>query len=337
MLDCQYPCILRHYCVSHSSIPFDRRICGSTIAQGGLPFDCEGAEDGYAHPDAYWLLLGLLAPDDTDAEDCCEDDDGGDDPTAKDDWWATVTAETRDAEHFDPGSGNGQIKAVTVGDRQRFLVDRGHTGAVLLPLDLEDNTVAGPEATGRPELWEIVLGAEFTTTEIHETAAERRAFLRDVLNLRVVQTSPHVHTYSSDPTSNNFGDDTDLVCEVADQYGQQQLAQDRLTTTSVPAVVTTKKVEDYIGGDLVDAGAARVDHYGDLIGSNRLGEHSVGVILGAEHYGHDAAEKWALLTGEEFDVSGYGTDLNFSTDTANALLRRMRDDQGHAVDHAVWS
>jgi hypothetical protein len=284
-----------------------------------------GAEDGYAHPDAYWLLLALLAPDGTDA--------GGDaDPEGEadhiEDWRATVTAETRDAEHFDLGSDNGRMKAVTVGDRQRFLLDRDHAGAVLLlPPDLEDNTVAGLDATGRPELWEIALGAEFTTTDIHETAAERRAFLRDVLNLRVVQTTPHVHTYSGDPTGKNFGDDVALVDAVADQYGQHQLAQDRLTTTSAPAVVTTKKVENYVGGDLVDAGAARVDHYGDLIGSNRLDEHSVGVILGAEHYGHDAAEKWALLAGEEFEATGRGTDLDYTSDAANALLRRMRDDQ----------
>lgn len=289
-----------------------------------------GAEDGYAHPDAYWLLLALLAPDGTDGGDADPEGEGEGEGEGDhmEDWRATVTAETRDAEHFDLGSDNGRMKAVTVGDRQRFLLDRDHAGAVLLlPPDLEDNTVAGLDATGRPELWEIALGAEFATTDIHETAAERRAFLRDVLNLRVVQTTPHVHTYSGDPTGKNFGDDVALVDAVADQYGQHQLAQDRLTTTSAPAVVTTKKVEDYVGGDLVDAGAARVDHYGDLIGSNRLDEHSVGVILGAEHYGHDAAEKWALLAGEEFEATGHGTDLDYTSDAANALLRRMRDDQ----------
>lgn len=35
----------------------------------------------------------------------------------------------------------------------------------------------------------------------------------------------------------------------------------------------------------------------------------------------------ALLTGEEFDVSGHGTTLDYASPTANAMLRWMWDDQ----------
>jgi len=279
-----------------------------------------GADDGYARPDAYWLLLGLLAPDEFDGEA-----DAGD---VEDDWRASVQADVCDAEHFDFGNDNGRIKTVTVRDRVRLLIDQDMDGAELLtPPNLRQNTVIGLDATARADLWELALGAEFEQRDIHATPGERRTFLKDVLNLRVVQTTPHVQTYSGNPTGKNFGDDIAVVDEVADRFGGRTLTRDRLTQTTAPAVVTTKKAEQHIESDLLEAGADTVEHYGDLVGSNRLAEYTTGVILGAEHYGHDEAEKWALLAGEEFEVTGRGVDLDYGSDTANALLKRMREDK----------
>jgi len=294
-----------------------------TALQGGIDgveVLVSGAKDGYAHPDALWLLTGFLAP--VESED--ELEEGTDD----DDWRDGVTVQHRQAEYFDFGNDNGSIKSVTIGGHIRMLLDRDMDGALLLaPPHLRSNTVVGLDATARTELWERAVGSEFDTADIHETPEQRKAFLRDVLNLKVVQSSLHVNTYSGNPSSKNFGDDIELVREVASSYSGQQLAQDRLSTTSSPAVVTTKTVEQYISDDLYDAGADTVEHYGDLIGSNRLDDYNVGVILGAEHYGHSTAEKWALLAGEEFEVTGHGNALDYKSSTANALLKRMREDK----------
>jgi hypothetical protein len=50
------------------------------------------------------------------------------------------------------------------------------------------------------------------------TDAELRAFLRDVMNLRVVQTSTRPHPYHGKPDGKNFQKDLELVRAVAEDY-----------------------------------------------------------------------------------------------------------------------
>jgi DNA-binding transcriptional ArsR family regulator len=62
-------------------------------------------------------------------------------------------------------------------------------------------------------------------------------------------------------------------------------------------------------------------------GSDALGDHQVAVLLGSQHYGDTAPEKWGLVAGESpgrGDTKGGA--LDYGSDVANAYLRFMRED-----------
>ncbi|GAA0473714.1 hypothetical protein MUK72_19880 (plasmid) [Halococcus dombrowskii] len=270
------------------------------------------AHDGYAHPLAYLLLHGVIAPEDN------EDDDS-----------AGATTIPTDTFSFDHEEGTN-LKRTSLG-RETIIVDRNHHGAVVHhpPAFAEadaQNPVVGLDATGRERLWSLATGANVHAQDIHETARERRAFLRDVLNLQVVQTSPHIQTYSGPPQSKNFDGDVALVESVSEEYAATQLRQDTLTATTKPGVITTKKARGEIEERIQDDIAA-IDHYGNVTGSNALGELNLGVVLGCRHFGDAVVEKWAALAGETVHRSGKGADLEYDSETANTFLKHMRRDQ----------
>lgn len=275
------------------------------------------ARDGYAHPLAYLLLHGVLAGDDRAAEI----------PT--------------NAFTFDTESSTGtNLKQVRL-ERSTVLVDRNHHGALVRqPPEFHDrdgftNPVVGLDATGRERLWQLALGQDITTRDIHETVRERRAFLKEVLNLQIVQTSPHINSYSGSPAGKNFDGDVALVQAVAGEYGgtdyaitrQRRIVDRQLqVTTTKPGVITTKKarreIEDRIEDDI-----GAIDHYSNVAGSNALAEHNVAIILGCQHFGDTEVEKWAALAGETVTRSGKGVDLDYGSETANTFLKHMREDQ----------
>jgi hypothetical protein len=289
-----------------------------TAAQQALDGGEEGcrelalhAHDGYAHPLAYLLLHGVIAP---------EDEDGGD---------AGATTIPTDSFSFDHEDGTN-LKRTSLG-RETIIVDRNHHGAVVHhPPAFADgnaqNSVVGLDATGRERLWSLATGTDVHIRDVHETARERRAFLRDVLNLQVVQTSPHINTYSGSAQSKNFDGDVALVKSVAEEYAATQLRQDTLTATTKPGVITTKKARAEIE-DRIEDDVAAVDHYGNVTGSNALGELNLGTVLGCRHFGDAVVEKWAALAGETVQRSGKGSDLEYDSETANTFLKHMREDQ----------
>jgi hypothetical protein len=265
------------------------------------------ARDGYAHPLAHLLLDGTIAEGDAATEV----------PTG--------------AFDFDENSDidGTNLKSVQR-DRETMLIDRNHHGASVRnpPAFREDhpNPVIGLDATGRERLWEHAIGCEVEARDIHDSARERRAFLRDVLNLQVVQTSPHTKTYSGSPGGKNFDGDVALVQEIAEKFAATQLRQDTLTATTKPGVITTKKVEQEIASRIEDDIAA-IDHYGNVTGSNALGELNLGAVLGCRHFGDAVVEKWAAFAGESVYRAGHGADLNYDSATANTFLKHMREDQ----------
>jgi hypothetical protein len=266
------------------------------------------ARDGYAHPLAHLLLHGTIAEGDAAAE---------------------VPTEAFD---FDPDSDTDGTNLKSVQrDREIMLIDRNHHGAsVRNPPAFRSgdhpNPVVGLDATGRERLWEHAIGCEVEARDIHDSARERRAFLRDVLNLQVVQTSPHTKTYSGSPGKKNFDGDVALVEEIAEKFAATQLRQDTLTATTKPGVITTKKVEQEIVSRIAEH-IADIDHYGNVTGSNALGELNLGVVLGCRHFGDAVVEKWAALAGESVERVGHGGELNYGSETANTFLKHMREDQ----------
>jgi hypothetical protein len=263
-----------------------------------------GAADGDAHPAARLLLFAHLAPDDSDA---------------------VRTVETA-AFDFQAGEGS-RLKCIAL-EGQRAVLDRNHRGALLhTPPAFDRNSTVGLDATGRAELWSTALLADVETSDIHDSAAERRAFLRDALNLQVVQSSPHINSWEGDPQGKDLGSATALVEAVADEFDGYQLRQDRLSSTTAPGVITTKCVRDVLEEELYAAGAGAVENYGNMTGSNALGERNVGAVLGCQHFGDTTVEKWAALAGEQVEREGHGHGLDYNSEAANAYLKRMREDR----------
>ena len=264
------------------------------------------ADDPYAHPDAYLLLAGMVSD-----REIVETSEFG----------------------FDSRAVTTRVNRTLI-DNATVLFDRDHKGAfVLNPPEFtgitgRDCPVVGLDATGWERLWEIAIGQTVKRRDIHDSNRQRRAFLRDVLNLQVVQTSPHVNSYSY-IGGKNFDADVELIREISHSYGRgagARLRSDTLTATTNPGVITIKKARAEIE-DRVEDDVETIDHYGNVIGSNDLAECNIGAVLGSRHFGDATVELWAALAGEETTRTGRGTDLSYDSEVADLFLKHMREDE----------
>ncbi|ERG92110.1 MAG: hypothetical protein J07HQW1_02145, partial [Haloquadratum walsbyi J07HQW1] len=136
------------------------------------------ADDGYAHPDAHHILTGIITPTD-------DDSNVNTDATDAD---ADATRINTSSWAFDPSADDGTVlDVVSTAGNATTIVDRNDHGARLHipPSRVAGNgqkaPLVGLDATGRAELWRVVLGEEVQTTDIFDTARERREFLEDTL------------------------------------------------------------------------------------------------------------------------------------------------------------
>lgn len=273
------------------------------------------ANDGYAHREAHYLLEAALAPDD-----------------------GRSTARIA-TDEFTFGEEEATLKRADVGpegDSATVLLDRDYNGAeVLSPPDRhaagETCPLIGLDATGRRELWELALGEDVTIADVHETDIERAEALRNLHNLQVVQTTDLIKSYEGDPDGKNLDADVALLEEIADKYAGVHAARGRdeeNTTLGKPAAITTKVVRSVLEDDEQAAAATSAwENYGNLKGSNDLGHHQLGALLGCQHYGDHAVERMAAFAGEEIERNGYGTALDYGGEVANEYLGHMREDQ----------
>jgi hypothetical protein len=281
------------------------------------------ADDGYAHPDAHHLLEAVITPTDADA----------DDPGARridTDAWA-----------FDPDATDGTVlDVVDTGDRARALLDRNDHGAILHTPPAreagngEPAPLVGLDATARRELWATALLEDVRVEDIHETPAERAAFLEAALDLRVLQASDQPRPYEGDPATKDTDGDVALLEALADEYSgisAPRARGDAPTTVGKPAAVTTKGVRSVLeDDDRLDDVVAAWEHYGNHTGSNDLGSHRLAALLGCQHYGDDAVERFAALGGESVDTDrrdGRGAELAYGSPLGDAYLEHMQKDQ----------
>ena len=281
------------------------------------------ADDGYAHPDAHHLLTNIITP--TGAE--------SDDPDARrvrTSSWA-----------FDPDATDGTVvDVVETGKKARSVVDRNDHGALLqtppsrISAGGEDVPLVGLDATGRATLWSNAVGESVDTADIHTTPAERAEFLENALSLRVLQASDRPRSYEGDPTTKDTDGDVALLEAIADEYAGVEAPRQRAgepVSVGNPAAITTKGVRDLLEADsrLNDV-VAEWENYGNLTGANDLGDHQLAAVLGSQHYGDDAIERFCALAGREVDTSrdgGRGGALGYDDDLAEAYLKHMTDDQ----------
>jgi len=281
------------------------------------------ADDGYAHPEAHHLLRGVITPTDADS----------DDPGARrihTDNWA-----------FDPSATDGTVlDVVETTDRGRTVVDRNDHGALLHTPPArtagngEEVALVGLDATGRAELWANALGEDVTLADIHDTPAERAEFLLEALDLRVIQAAERPRYYSGDPTTKDTDGDAALLEAIADEYSGIDAPRRRgeaAETVGKPAAITTKGVRNLLEDDprlddVVDAW----ENYGNVTGANDLGHHRLAAVLGCQHYGDDAIERFCAIGGREVDTSregGRGAALGYDDELADAYLKHMSEDQ----------
>lgn len=273
------------------------------------------ADDGYAHPDAHHILGAVVEPEPERVN------------TSK---WA-----------FDPDATDGTVVDVAeTGERARTILDRnGHGARLHTPPARTDAAgegvpLVGLDATGRAPLWSVALGEEVDTDDIHDTARERAEFLEEALDLRVLQADDRPRAYSGDPKTKDTDGDVALLEAIADEYAgidaPRQRGEDAVEVGR-PAAITTKGVREVLEDDTrLDGVVSAWDHYGNVTGSNDLGDHRLAAVLGSQHYGDDAIERFCALAGEEVDtdrVGGRGTELDYGSDLANTYLKHMREDQ----------
>jgi len=273
------------------------------------------ATDGYAHPDAHHLLGAVVEEDPTRIQTSS---------------WA-----------FDPDATDGTVlDVVDTGERARTVLDRnGHGARIHTPPSRtsgggDDAALVGLDATGRAELWTNALGEEVVTADIHDTPEERAAFLEDALDLRVLQAADRPRPYEGDPTTKDTDGDVALLEAIAEEYSGLQAPRERgddPVAVGKPAAITTKGVRGVLENDTrLDDVVAEWENYGNLTGDNHLGDHRLAAILGSQHYGDHAIERFCALAGEEVDTErrgGRGADLDYGSGLANAYLQHMREDQ----------
>ena len=295
------------------------RLDAAVTALRGGPEGCRRlaawADDGYAHPDAHHILEAVVVEEP--------------DRIATDSW------------AFDPDATDGTVVDVTeTGETATTILDRnGHGARIHTPpartdASGEDVPLVGLDATGRAPLWSVALGEDVSTDDIHDTASERAAFLEDVLDLRVIQAADRPRPYEGDPGSKDTDGDVALLETMAEEYAGIDAPRERGDAPSEvgrPAAITTKSVREVLeNDDRLDDVVVGWDHYGNVTGKNELGEHRLAAILGSQHYGDDAVERFAALAGESVDTSrtgGRGAALSYGCDLADEYLAHMREDQ----------
>jgi hypothetical protein len=258
------------------------------------------ADDGYAHPDAWVLLAGAIAQD--------------------------ARAVQSESFSFD-GEEGGRFKNLTR-NGATVLADKNHHGAVVVDTPAftditgDNCPVLGLDATGNPLLWKLALGRDVERRDIHDTDAERRAFLR-ANGYAVVQTTNAPLSYHSNPHAKNFAEDLELVKTVAEEYTG---AGPHAVDDKNPAVISTLKMLNHLEDDL-DPHVDATVNYENMKGSDALGEHQAAVILGSCHYGDSKPELWGLLAGDDVGRGDTrGDTLDYGSDVANAYLKHMRED-----------
>ena len=278
------------------------------------------AADGYAHPDAHHLLTAVITPS----------GERGRAQRIHTSSWA-----------FDDDATDGTVlDVVETTGRDRVVADRNDHGALLhTPPERsngagEESPLVGLDATGRAELWSTALGEDVDTADIHTTPQERARFLENALSLRVIRAADTPRPYEGDPTTKDTDGDAALLETIAEEYSGIQAPRQRgeeAVEVGKPAAITTKGVRGVLEADSrLDGVVAEFENYGNVTGANDLGKHRLAAILGSQHYGDHAIERFCALAGEEVDTDrtgGRGAALDYGNDLANTYLKHMSEDQ----------
>lgn len=211
--------------------------------------------------------------------------------------------------------GNGwEYAPIDGSDGGRVAARSRESGKVVLlrpPALDEAEAVIGLDGTPTPRLWRLTVDPDLDHRQVLDDD-ERGAYLTDVLNLRIVQTTELIKAYSSGRyvKPNNDRILFDWVRSTEDQN---------------PALITTRSALDTYCTEGVTGAVGETKHYGNLKGSNEFGEKRVGIVAGSRHFGDDFVKQWGALAGEAVERDeGKGHDLDYG-EFGNDILRHMRE------------
>jgi hypothetical protein len=202
-----------------------------------------------------------------------------------------------------------------LGDNRIFLRSR-QDGSVLItqrPVMEAALSVVCLDGTAVPELWNAVLG----TTPDHQrvlSVPDRRRYLNEVLNLRIIRTSEEMKPYSGQ-LRKPVDSDIALIQEIGLQEGIP------------PCLITTKSALRQYGRKNLDDLVTKSDHFGALRGTNTFTGQRLGVIIGSPHPGDGTIEKWGAIIGKAVardPDSGKGVDLDYG-ELGNKIIQLFRE------------
>lgn len=201
---------------------------------------------------------------------------------------------------------------------------------LLTPPSLDSaESVVGLDGTPTLRKWRLALGEAWVHhEEALDSEQEKREYLRDVLELRIIQTDGDTKPYNN--TNNiNSGSDGALLEGIYQMEGIQ------------PCVITTKKAMGEYSSIGVDEHIEAAEHFANLKGSNEFSTTRLGAVIGSPQLSDGpSVERWAALDneaveaktdsdgvrlkGEETDFGPIGNNLFSDTVQKEVLQAVMR-------------
>ncbi|MFC7113836.1 hypothetical protein ACFQH2_00955 [Natronoarchaeum sp. GCM10025703] len=166
--------------------------------------------------------------------------------------------------------------------------------------------------------WRLVLGGDWLEhEEVLESDEEKQEYLRDVLDLQIIQTNAGAKPYQSG-THVNIRSDGSLLEGIYEREGSR------------PAVITSKQAKEQYESSSLEEYIESAEHYGNLKGSNEFAETRLGAVIGSPHPPEsEAIQRWGALNGDaverKVDEDGRvtrGVDLDFGS-LGNALFQAV--------------
>lgn len=155
---------------------------------------------------------------------------------------------------------------------------------LLMPPDLNAaECVVGLDGTPNQALWDSALNVSFELEPLLE-GQNRGRYLRDVLGLRLVQTTNY---WKAVQGGNGVSPPKELaLLEAIDRRHER-----------TPSLISSKRAIEQYGREGLSEIITQSEHYGDLKGSNTFATERVGVVIGNPHPGDEVIERWSALAG----------------------------------------
>jgi hypothetical protein len=178
--------------------------------------------------------------------------------------------------------------------------------------------VIGLDGTPSHRQWRLALGYSDRGDKRLDhrrvlTDAERQQYIRNVLDLNIIQTTDNIYPYSSGHYVNVERDRVYLKT-INDQYGAE------------PVLFTSQSAESQYRQSNVMNHIESSEHFGNVRGDNQYKNTRLAAIVGSPHRGDEWVKKWSALSGKPTTRKGKGKQLTY-TNGGDEFLSQMREQE----------